>query len=58
MVSSCSRGTSYWKRSDIRKKFFSKRVVRYWYGLPREMVKAPSLEAFNKHIDVVLRDIV
>jgi len=43
---------------DIRKHFFSERVMLQCHRLPREVVKSPSLEEFKNRVDVALRDVV
>ncbi|KFW01643.1 hypothetical protein N327_07946, partial [Fulmarus glacialis] len=45
-------------RLDIRKKFFTVRVVKRWHRLPREMVDAPSLETFKVRLDGSLSNLV
>ncbi|KFR00756.1 hypothetical protein N306_00332, partial [Opisthocomus hoazin] len=45
-------------RLDIRKKFFTLRVVKHWNGLPREAEKSPSLETFKARLDEALSNLV
>ena len=43
---------------DIRKKFFTRRMVRHRNRLPREAVDAPSLETFKVRLDRVLSNLI
>jgi len=43
---------------DIRKNFFTGRVVRHWTRLPRAVGESPSLEGFRHRVDVALGGMV
>jgi len=43
---------------DIRKKFFTVRVVRHWNRLPREAADAPSLAVFKARLDGAVSNLV
>ncbi|KFP48345.1 hypothetical protein N323_12075, partial [Cathartes aura] len=45
-------------RLDVRKKFFTVRVVRHWNRLPREAVDAPSLAVFKARLNGALSKLV
>ena len=45
-------------RLDIRRKFFTQRVVTHWNRLPKEAGDAPSLEAFKARLHVALGSLV
>jgi len=45
-------------RLDIRKHFFTEMVVRCWNSLPREVMNAPDLPVFKRHLDNALNNML
>ena len=45
-------------RVDIRKKFFTMRVVEHWHRLPREVVDVLSLETFKARLYRALSNLI
>jgi len=43
---------------NMRKNFFTLRVMEHWNRLPREVVESPSLEIFKTRLDKVLCNLV
>ncbi|KFW67109.1 hypothetical protein AS28_05691, partial [Pygoscelis adeliae] len=45
-------------RLDIRRQFFTERVVKHWNRLPREAVDAPSLSVFKRRLGNALNNML
>ena len=45
-------------RLDIRKHFFTERVVKHWNRFPQEVVNAPNLSVFKRHLENALHNML
>ncbi|KFZ52007.1 hypothetical protein N321_00908, partial [Antrostomus carolinensis] len=45
-------------RLDIRRKFFTQKVVKHWNRLPREAVDAPALKVHKARLDGALGSLI
>ena len=45
-------------RLDIRKHFFTERVIKHWKRLPREVIDAPCLSVFKRCSDDALNKVL
>ena len=43
---------------DVRKKFFTMKVVKHWHRLPREVVDVTSPETFKVRLDEALSSLI
>ena len=43
-------------RLDVRKHFFTQRVVNLWNALPVNLVSAPTVNAFKNRLDTLWKD--
>jgi len=43
---------------NMRKNFFTLRVIEHWHRLPREVVESPSLEIIISRLDEVLYNLL
>lgn len=41
----------------LMKNLLTKRAIKHWNRIPREVVESPYLEVFKRHVDLMLRNI-